>query len=46
MHLPDGSVRAVYNRNERNQYSIKDGKFTANGKPTPPQHRCERPPVG
>jgi hypothetical protein len=46
MHLSDGSIRAVYNRNERNQYSIKDGKFTANGKPTPPQHRCDRPPVG
>ena len=44
-HLADGSIRAVYNRNEQNQYTIKDGKFTANGKPTPPQHRCERPPV-
>jgi hypothetical protein len=39
----DGTVRAMYNRNEKNQYSIRDGKFTSNGKPTPPQHKCERP---
>jgi hypothetical protein len=45
MRLPDGSIRAVYNRDEKNHYSIKDGKFTANGKPTPPQHKCERAPV-
>jgi len=45
MHLADGSIRAVYNRNDKNQYSIKDGKFTANGKRTPVQHKCERPPV-
>lgn len=40
--LPDGSVRAIYSRNETNQYSIKDGKFTSSGKPTPVQHKCER----
>ena len=45
VHLADGSIRAVYNRNDKNQYSIKDGKFTADGKPTPVQHKCERPPV-
>jgi hypothetical protein len=45
MPLDDGSIRAVYNRNDKNQYSIKDGKFTVNGKPTPAQHKCERPPV-
>ena len=39
----DGTVRAIYNRNEKNQYSIRDGKFTSNGKTTPPQHKCERP---
>ena len=39
MHVADGSIRAVYNRNDKNQYSIKDGKFTANGKPTPAQHK-------
>jgi hypothetical protein len=45
MHLADGSIRVIYNRNDKNQYTIKDGKFTANGKPTPVQHKCERPPV-
>jgi hypothetical protein len=45
MHVDDSSIRAVYNRDEKNKYSIKDGKFTANGKPTPAQHRCERPPA-
>jgi len=42
IHLPDGTIRAMYNRNDKNQYSIKDGKFTQTGKPTPPQHKCER----
>jgi hypothetical protein len=37
---PDGSMRAIYNRNQNNQYTIRDGKFTANGNPTPSQHRC------
>jgi len=36
----DGTMRAIYNRNQRNKYTIRDGKFTANGKPTPPQHKC------
>jgi len=43
--LDDGSIRAVYNRNAQNQYSIKDGKFTANGQPTPVQHKCDSPPA-
>jgi hypothetical protein len=42
---PDGTIRAMYNRNQKEEYTIKDGKFTANGKPTPVQHRCEQPPV-
>ena len=37
---PDGTMRAIYNRNQKQEYSIKDGKFTANGSPTPPQHKC------
>ncbi len=37
---PDGTMRTIYNRNQKNEYTIKDGKFTANGNPTPPQHRC------
>jgi hypothetical protein len=45
IHLADGSIRVVYNRGDKNQYTIKDGKFTGNGKPTPAQHKCERPPV-
>ena len=36
----DGTLRAMYNRNQKNEYTIKDGKFTANGNPTPPQHKC------
>ena len=37
---PDGTIRAMYNRNQKGEYSIRDGKFTANGNPTPPQHKC------
>ena len=36
----DGTMRAIYNRNQKDEYTIKDGKFTANGNPTPPQHKC------
>jgi hypothetical protein len=32
---PDGTMRAMYNRNQKNEYTIKDGKFTANGKSYP-----------
>jgi hypothetical protein len=39
MMQPDGTIRAIYNRN-KDEYSIRDGKFTANGDPTPPQHKC------
>ena len=42
--LAEGSIRVVYNRNDKNQHTIKDGKFTTNGKPTPVQHKCERAP--
>jgi hypothetical protein len=41
LKLPDGTIRAMYNRNSKSEYTIRDGKFTANGNPTPPQHRCE-----
>ena len=40
MMQPDGTMRAIYNRNQKQEYTIKDGKFTANGNPTPPQHKC------
>jgi len=36
----DGTIRAMYNRSRNGAYTIKDGKIMANGKPTPPQHRC------
>lgn len=37
----DGTLRALYNRNERGVYTIKDGKYVATGVPTPPQQRCD-----
>jgi hypothetical protein len=40
MLLPDGTLRAIYNRDQKQEYTIKDGKFTANGNPAPPQHKC------
>ena len=40
MKQPDGTMRAMYNRNQKDEYSIKDGKFTANGDLTPFQHKC------
>ena len=41
MMLEDGGLRAIYNRTETGEYSIKDGKFVATKKPTPAQHKCE-----
>jgi hypothetical protein len=40
MMQPDGTIRAIYNRDEKRQYSIRDGKFTGSGNPTPSQHKC------
>jgi hypothetical protein len=37
---PDGTMRAMYNRNRKHEYTIRDGKFTADGNPTPSQHKC------
>jgi hypothetical protein len=36
----DGSVRAFYNRDQKGNYSIRNGKFSVNGQPTPPNHKC------
>ena len=36
----DGSLRASYNRDERGDYTIRDGKFVKSGQPTPAQRRC------
>jgi hypothetical protein len=41
MKQPDGTLRAIYNRNQKEEYSIRDGKFTDNGHPTPSQHKCK-----
>jgi hypothetical protein len=41
MMQPDGTMRAIYNRDQKQEYSIRDGKFTANGNATPPQHKCK-----
>jgi hypothetical protein len=37
---PDGALRAVYNRSQQGQYTIRNGKFTANGNPTLALHKC------
>ena len=41
MMLPDGSMRAIYNRSPQGDYTIRDGKFAASGNPTPSLHKCE-----
>jgi len=38
--LPDGGIRAIYNRTRGGAYSIKHGRITATGQPTPLQFRC------
>jgi hypothetical protein len=43
---PDGTIRAIYNRNQKGEYTIRDGKFAANGNPTPPQHKCSADVAG
>lgn len=40
MLTKDGSLRAIYNRSERGEFTIKDGKYVKTGKPTLPQQRC------
>lgn len=37
----DGSLRAIYNRSERGEYTIRDGKYVATGAPTPARQRCD-----
>ena len=37
---PDGTMRAIYNRNQKVEYTIRNGKFIANGNPTPSLHKC------
>jgi hypothetical protein len=40
MKQPDGGMRTMYNRDQKDEYSIRDGIFTANGNPTPSLHQC------
>ena len=40
----DGNLRAIYNRSERGEYTIRDGKYVATGAPTPAQQRCDERP--
>jgi len=40
MKQPDGTLRTMYNHDQKDEYSIKDGIFTANGNPTPALHKC------
>ncbi|CCD99605.1 hypothetical protein [Bradyrhizobium sp. STM 3809] len=37
----DGSIRSVFNRGEDDSYTIRDGRFVANGKPTPALRKCD-----
>jgi hypothetical protein len=37
----DGRLRAIYNRSERGEYTIRDGKYVKTGTPTPAQRRCD-----
>lgn len=38
----DGSLRAIYNRSEHGEYTIRDGKNVKSGAPTLPQQRCSQ----
>jgi hypothetical protein len=40
MKQPDGGMRTMYNHDQKDEYSIRDGLFTANGSPTPALHKC------
>jgi hypothetical protein len=37
----DGSIRSVFNRGEDGSYTIRDGRFVANGKPTLALRKCD-----
>ena len=37
----DGGLRAIYNRSERGEHTIRDGKYVKTGAPTPQQQRCD-----
>jgi hypothetical protein len=37
----DGNIRAMSNRDDKGRYSIRNGRFSATGQPTPKQARCD-----
>ncbi|MDN5004398.1 hypothetical protein ACFQZO_26490 [Bradyrhizobium sp. GCM10027634] len=37
----NGDLRAIYNRSERGEYTIRDGRYVKTGAPTPAQQRCD-----
>ena len=37
---PDGSIHTDFSRGEDGSYTIRDGRFVANGKPTPALRKC------
>jgi hypothetical protein len=39
--IKPGVVQAMYNYNAKREYSVKDGKFTSNGKEAPLQYKCD-----
>ena len=41
MLTKDGGLRAIYNRSERGEYTIRDGKYVRSGAPTLAQQRCD-----
>jgi len=41
LHVQDGSIRAISNRDSKGRYSIRNGRFTATGEVTPKQMRCD-----
>jgi hypothetical protein len=40
MKQPDSSLRTMYNHDQKDEYSIRDGLFTANGNQAPVLHKC------
>jgi hypothetical protein len=40
MKQPDGNMRTMYNHDQKNDYSIRDGVYTANGSQTAALHKC------
>lgn len=41
IRLANGTMRTMYNHDDKQQFSIKDGIFTAHGNPAPGLHKCK-----